>query len=85
MADNKPNLLIIPGDGIGPEVIRETSRVIDWFEANRKVAFDITHGQIHQGLLSARRCAGLQTLSLALSFLAHGYLQKVLCLESIPN
>lgn len=46
MADNKPNLLIIPGDGIGPEVIRETSRVIDWFETNRKVTFDITHGQL---------------------------------------
>jgi 3-isopropylmalate dehydrogenase len=46
MADNKPNLLIIPGDGIGPEVIRETSRVIEWFEANRKVTFDITHGQL---------------------------------------
>jgi len=49
MADNKPNLLIIPGDGIGPEVIRETSRVIDWFETNRKVTFDITHGQLGVG------------------------------------
>ena len=29
-----PTLLILPGDGIGPEVMAEVRRVIDWFGAN---------------------------------------------------
>ena len=35
MADNKPKLLVIPGDGIGHEVIPQAVRVIEWFETNR--------------------------------------------------
>lgn len=37
----KPSLLILAGDGIGPEVMAETRRVIDWFAAHRGLAFDI--------------------------------------------
>ena len=37
---SKPNLLILPGDGIGPEVMAEVRRVIDWFAANRGIGFD---------------------------------------------
>ena len=40
MAANK-KLLILPGDGIGPEVMREVRRVIDWMEARRHVSFDV--------------------------------------------
>ncbi|WP_316013777.1 3-isopropylmalate dehydrogenase [Roseobacter sp. HKCCA0434] len=36
-----PSLLILPGDGIGPEVMAEVRRVIDWFAANRALAFDV--------------------------------------------
>ena len=46
MPDNKPTLLVIPGDGIGPEVIREAVRVVEWFEHNRKIAFDIKDGTL---------------------------------------
>ncbi|MFN3613561.1 MAG: 3-isopropylmalate dehydrogenase [Rubrimonas sp.] len=35
------SLLILPGDGIGPEVMAEVRRVIDWFAANRGVGFDV--------------------------------------------
>ncbi|WP_371156153.1 3-isopropylmalate dehydrogenase [Jannaschia sp. 2305UL9-9] len=35
-------LLILPGDGIGPEVMAEVRRVIDWFGANRDLAFDVS-------------------------------------------
>ena len=35
-------LLILPGDGIGPEVMAEVRRVIDWFGANRGLAFDVS-------------------------------------------
>src|SRR5438093_2946138 len=32
---NRQNLIVLPGDGIGPEVIRQTVRVVEWF-ANRR-------------------------------------------------
>ena len=36
-----PTLLILPGDGIGPEVMAEVRKVIDWFGANRGLAFKV--------------------------------------------
>ncbi|PWJ16131.1 3-isopropylmalate dehydrogenase [Jannaschia seohaensis] len=36
------SLLILPGDGIGPEVMAEVRRVIDWFAANKGIAFDVS-------------------------------------------
>ncbi|QFT94889.1 3-isopropylmalate dehydrogenase [Roseovarius sp. THAF9] len=37
-----PSLLILPGDGIGPEVMVEVRKVIDWFGSNRGMAFDVS-------------------------------------------
>jgi len=37
-----PSLLILPGDGIGPEVMAEVGRIIDWFGARRGIAFDVS-------------------------------------------
>ena len=39
---SNPSLLILPGDGIGPEVMTEVRKVIDWFGANRDLAFDVS-------------------------------------------
>ena len=39
-------LLILPGDGIGPEVTRQALRIVDWLDANRGVGFDIQEGLI---------------------------------------
>ena len=36
------SILLLPGDGIGPEAIAELSRVIEWFDHNRGINFDIT-------------------------------------------
>ena len=36
------SLLILPGDGIGPEVMTEVKRVIDWLGANKGVHFDVS-------------------------------------------
>jgi 3-isopropylmalate dehydrogenase len=36
-------IAIIPGDGIGPEVIAEGVRVLDWFRAQRGVELDLWH------------------------------------------
>ena len=41
-----PSLLILPGDGIGPEVMAEVRRVIDWFGANKGLAFDVEEGLV---------------------------------------
>ncbi len=35
-------LLILPGDGIGPEVMTEVRKIIDWFGAKRDLAFDVS-------------------------------------------
>ena len=37
-----PTLLILPGDGIGPEVMAEVRKIIDWFGAKRGLAFDVS-------------------------------------------
>ncbi len=34
-------LLVLPGDGIGPEVVREVRRVIDWMDRRRSVRFEL--------------------------------------------
>jgi 3-isopropylmalate dehydrogenase len=39
-------ILILPGDGIGPEVMGEVLRVIDWMDHRRGVSFDITEGLV---------------------------------------
>ena len=41
MPANK-KLLILPGDGVGPEVMREVRRIIDWMSRRRQVTFDVT-------------------------------------------
>ena len=45
MASNK-KLLILPGDGIGPEVMREVRRVIDWMDRRRMVSFDVSEDMV---------------------------------------
>lgn len=37
-----PSLLILPGDGIGPEVMTEVRKVIGWFGSNRGLSFDVS-------------------------------------------
>ncbi len=39
---SNPSLLILPGDGIGPEVMAEVRRIIDWFGARRGLNFDVS-------------------------------------------
>jgi 3-isopropylmalate dehydrogenase len=40
------NILLLPGDGIGPEVIAETRRVLGWFTQNRNLAFELSEDLI---------------------------------------
>jgi len=34
-------MLILPGDGIGPEAMTQVRRIVDWMETNRAVKFDL--------------------------------------------
>ena len=45
MAANK-SLLILPGDGIGPEVMVQVRRVVDWFDQRREVTFEVKEGLV---------------------------------------
>jgi len=45
MSANK-KLLILPGDGIGPEVMAQVYRVIEWFDKKRLVRFDTSEGLV---------------------------------------
>lgn len=40
------SLLLLPGDGIGREVIAEVEKVIQWLSANCDITFDITQDEI---------------------------------------
>ena len=41
MAANR-KILSLPGDGIGPEVMRQVGRVVEWFDKKRIASFDVT-------------------------------------------
>ena len=43
MASNG-KVLFLPGDGIGPEVMAEARRILEWLESSRALSFDVTEG-----------------------------------------
>jgi 3-isopropylmalate dehydrogenase len=45
MSSNR-KVLMLPGDGIGPEVMKETKKVIDWFDRRLEVGFDLEEGLV---------------------------------------
>ena len=52
MAANK-KLLILAGDGIGPEVMGEVRRVVDWMDRRRHVSFDVAEALVGGAALDA--------------------------------
>lgn len=52
MPANK-KLLVLPGDGIGPEVVRETRRIIEWMERRRMASFEIAEGLVGGAAIDA--------------------------------
>ncbi|MEO1920093.1 MAG: 3-isopropylmalate dehydrogenase [Paracoccaceae bacterium] len=43
---NTPSLLILAGDGIGPEVMGEVKRIITWYGEKRDMTFDVSEDLI---------------------------------------
>ena len=33
----KRKILLLPGDGIGPEVVREVKKILEWFNKNKSL------------------------------------------------
>jgi 3-isopropylmalate dehydrogenase len=56
MAANK-KLLVLPGDGIGPEVMREAMRVVDWMDRRRRASFDVSDDLVGGASIDARGVA----------------------------
>ena len=52
MPANK-KLLVLPGDGIGPEVMHEVRRVIDWMQHRRSLSFEIEEGLVGGAAIDA--------------------------------
>ncbi len=52
MPANK-KLLLLPGDGIGPEVMREARRVIDWMGRRRHASFDLAEDLVGGAAIDA--------------------------------
>ena len=46
-------ILLLPGDGIGPEVMAETERVIHWLAKNRDLSFALERGLVGGAALDA--------------------------------
>ena len=38
---NTRKLLLLPGDGIGPEVVKEVKKIIEWLNKNKSLDFKI--------------------------------------------
>ena len=45
MSSNR-TLMVLPGDGVGPEVVKETLRVVDWLAKNKNISFNIKEGLV---------------------------------------
>ena len=56
MPANK-KLLVLPGDGVGPEVMREVVHVIDWMDRKRRASFDLTEDLVGGASIDARGIA----------------------------
>lgn len=52
MASNK-KVLVLAGDGIGPEVVGEVRRVVDWMDKRRHVSFDLSEGLVGGAAIDA--------------------------------
>ena len=49
----KKHILLLPGDGIGPEVVAETTKIIRWFSENGSVQFETSSALIGGAAIDA--------------------------------
>src|SRR6516165_7283807 len=46
---SNPKVLVLAGDGIGPEIMRQALRVIEFFDRHRIASFEVTEGLVGGG------------------------------------
>ncbi len=46
MAKKQRKILLLPGDGVGPEVVGETKKIINWFNKKKSLDFETEEGLI---------------------------------------
>jgi 3-isopropylmalate dehydrogenase len=68
MNDSRPNLLVVPGDGIGPEIMKQAIRVLEWFALNR--GFDCDFHQEEFGVATWHRTGKFMRDGLMADFVA---------------
>ena len=56
MPANK-KILVLPGDGIGPEVMREAERVMDWLAKRRSFSYEVSRGLVGGSAYDAKGVA----------------------------
>ncbi len=56
MSANK-KLLVLPGDGVGPEVMTQVVNITEWMAKKRTISFDVSEGLIGGACYDAHRCA----------------------------
>ncbi|HXP29838.1 MAG TPA: 3-isopropylmalate dehydrogenase [Stellaceae bacterium] len=52
MAANR-KILLLPGDGIGPEVMRQVERVVHWYDRRRIASFEVSEGLVGGAAIDA--------------------------------
>tara|TARA_B100001121_G_scaffold306418_1_gene325846 strand:+ start:33 stop:1133 length:1101 start_codon:yes stop_codon:yes gene_type:complete len=52
---NSRKLLLLPGDGIGPEVVREVRKIVEWFNKNKSLDFNIDEELIGGASIDANK------------------------------
>jgi len=53
MSSNSKKLLVLPGDGVGPEVVHEVRRVIDWMNRRGLASFEVEEGLVGGAAIDA--------------------------------
>ena len=52
---NSRKLLLLPGDGIGPEVVKEVKKIIEWLNKNKSLDFKIEEELIGGASIDAHK------------------------------
>ena len=76
---NNKKILLLAGDGVGPEVVNETKRIMRWFEDNRNLLFDLDEGLVG-GASYEKFGVPLTDETLADAMSSSGNLRSVLCM-----
>ena len=71
-------LLVLPGDGIGPEVMNEVRKVIAWTGKKRAVGFDIEEGKVGGAAIDAEG-APLSDATMLNALRRMGYAKDEMC------